>query len=294
MAGRALESSLLKYSAKEYFFRAALCHLCVDALNAQHAIGRYEEQYPGFADSREAKLVKVNFILVFVCFMGLAFLMVFKTSLCCTLKLICASLCCNICTGLIFVPSARNKKKYLHMYNIASFGIGIYSTYDGSFRVFFCQYIFLHFFLFLLFQTHFLFFAPKTLMKNAAGLEQSCRGSGCWGLHQWGQVFRHSLKTWFMVHWHSPQDYEANPRWRRALLKCSINPIFLSLWTTFQFLPKLIACKKKPKKRTVVKKIEFISWILMQFTGCVLIFSYVIAFFFVFVYFVQCYCKVSM
>ena len=59
VAASALESSLLKYSAKEYFFRAALCHLCVDSLNAQHAVQRYEEQYPAFADSREAKLVKV-------------------------------------------------------------------------------------------------------------------------------------------------------------------------------------------------------------------------------------------
>ena len=60
MAASALESSLLKYSAKEYFFRAALCHLCVDSLNAQHALHRYEEQYPAFADSREAKLIKVH------------------------------------------------------------------------------------------------------------------------------------------------------------------------------------------------------------------------------------------
>ncbi|XP_040580813.1 alpha-soluble NSF attachment protein isoform X1 [Lepeophtheirus salmonis] len=58
VAKSALESSLLKYSAKEYFFRASLCHLCVDALNAQHAIQRYEEQYPAFADSRESKLIK--------------------------------------------------------------------------------------------------------------------------------------------------------------------------------------------------------------------------------------------
>ena len=59
VAASALESSLLKYSAKEYFFRSALCHLCVDSLNAQHAVQRYEEQYPAFSDSREAKLVKV-------------------------------------------------------------------------------------------------------------------------------------------------------------------------------------------------------------------------------------------
>jgi len=58
VAGDALESSLLKYSAKEHFFRATLCHLCVDALNATHAIQKYEEMYPAFGDSREAKLVK--------------------------------------------------------------------------------------------------------------------------------------------------------------------------------------------------------------------------------------------
>lgn len=58
VAASALESSLLKYSAKEYFFCASLCHMCVDSLNAQHAIHRYEEQYPAFSDSREAKLIK--------------------------------------------------------------------------------------------------------------------------------------------------------------------------------------------------------------------------------------------
>lgn len=35
VAGNCIESSLLKYSAKEYFFRAALCHLCKDLLDAQ-------------------------------------------------------------------------------------------------------------------------------------------------------------------------------------------------------------------------------------------------------------------
>ncbi|RWS18983.1 protein required for fusion of vesicles in vesicular transport: alpha-SNAP-like protein, partial [Leptotrombidium deliense] len=35
VASSCIENSLLKYSAKEYFFRAALCHLCVDLLNAQ-------------------------------------------------------------------------------------------------------------------------------------------------------------------------------------------------------------------------------------------------------------------
>lgn len=60
VASNSLESTLLKYSAKEYFFRAALCHLCVDVLNAQHALERYQELYPAFQDSREYKLLKVR------------------------------------------------------------------------------------------------------------------------------------------------------------------------------------------------------------------------------------------
>lgn len=35
VAANCIESALLKYSAKEYFFRAALCHMCVDLLNSQ-------------------------------------------------------------------------------------------------------------------------------------------------------------------------------------------------------------------------------------------------------------------
>lgn len=55
-----LDSSLLKYSAKEYFFRSALCHMSVDLLNAQHALEKYAQQYPAFQDSREFKLIKVS------------------------------------------------------------------------------------------------------------------------------------------------------------------------------------------------------------------------------------------
>lgn len=31
----AMDSPLLKYSAKDYFFKAALCHFCIDMLNAK-------------------------------------------------------------------------------------------------------------------------------------------------------------------------------------------------------------------------------------------------------------------
>ncbi|XP_042210554.1 alpha-soluble NSF attachment protein-like isoform X2 [Homarus americanus] len=58
VATSSLESSLLKYSAKEYMFRAALCHMCIDLTNAKIAVVKYEEMYPAFQDSRECKLIK--------------------------------------------------------------------------------------------------------------------------------------------------------------------------------------------------------------------------------------------
>ncbi|NXS58543.1 SNAA protein, partial [Brachypteracias leptosomus] len=54
----AMDSPLLKYSAKEHFFRAALCHFCIDMLNAKLAVQKYEEMFPAFTDSRECKLIK--------------------------------------------------------------------------------------------------------------------------------------------------------------------------------------------------------------------------------------------
>lgn len=54
----AMDSTLLKYSAKDYFFKAALCHFCIDVGNAKIALTKYEEMFPAFSDSRECKLVK--------------------------------------------------------------------------------------------------------------------------------------------------------------------------------------------------------------------------------------------
>ncbi|XP_014677665.1 PREDICTED: alpha-soluble NSF attachment protein-like [Priapulus caudatus] len=53
-----IDSTLLKWGAKEHFFRAALCHMCVDVLNGQHALNRYEEMFPAFIDSRECTFLK--------------------------------------------------------------------------------------------------------------------------------------------------------------------------------------------------------------------------------------------
>ncbi|KAI1720942.1 soluble NSF attachment protein, SNAP domain-containing protein [Ditylenchus destructor] len=48
----------LKYAAKTHFFQALLCYLCIDLLDTQRALARYEELSPSFTDSRECKFVK--------------------------------------------------------------------------------------------------------------------------------------------------------------------------------------------------------------------------------------------
>uniref|UniRef100_A0A8C2WSP5 Beta-soluble NSF attachment protein n=1 Tax=Cyclopterus lumpus TaxID=8103 RepID=A0A8C2WSP5_CYCLU len=58
VAMNTMDNPLLKYNAKEYFFKASLCHFIVDELNAKLAIEKYEEMFPAFSDSRELKLLK--------------------------------------------------------------------------------------------------------------------------------------------------------------------------------------------------------------------------------------------
>jgi len=58
VASNACESNLLKYSAKDYFFKAAICHFCQDTQATRSAIERYEEQFPSFADTREYELLQ--------------------------------------------------------------------------------------------------------------------------------------------------------------------------------------------------------------------------------------------
>uniref|UniRef100_A0AAY4CHK6 Beta-soluble NSF attachment protein n=1 Tax=Denticeps clupeoides TaxID=299321 RepID=A0AAY4CHK6_9TELE len=58
VATNTMDNPLLKYNAKEYFFKAALCHFIVDELNAKLAIEKYEGMFPAFSDSRECKLLK--------------------------------------------------------------------------------------------------------------------------------------------------------------------------------------------------------------------------------------------
>uniref|UniRef100_A0A673JIU3 N-ethylmaleimide-sensitive factor attachment protein, alpha a n=1 Tax=Sinocyclocheilus rhinocerous TaxID=307959 RepID=A0A673JIU3_9TELE len=54
-----MDTTLLRYGAKDHLFKAALCHFCVDMLNCKLAVQKYEEMYPAFSDARECKLLTI-------------------------------------------------------------------------------------------------------------------------------------------------------------------------------------------------------------------------------------------
>ena len=59
MASTAINNTLLRYGAKDHYFRAVLCRMCHDIQDASNSLNKYEEQFPAFADSREYKLLQV-------------------------------------------------------------------------------------------------------------------------------------------------------------------------------------------------------------------------------------------
>ena len=62
----AMDNTLLKYSAKDHFFKAVLCHLCIDQLNGQLALNKFKDMQPAFADSRECKFLEVRVLWITV------------------------------------------------------------------------------------------------------------------------------------------------------------------------------------------------------------------------------------
>ena len=55
-----MDNKLLCYSAKDHFFRAAICRMCVEVDDAATNVQKYEDMFPSFSDSRECKLLKVR------------------------------------------------------------------------------------------------------------------------------------------------------------------------------------------------------------------------------------------
>eukprot|EP00117_Sycon_ciliatum_P035313 scpid73375/ scgid26800/ Alpha-soluble NSF attachment protein; N-ethylmaleimide-sensitive factor attachment protein alpha len=57
-ATTALDNTLLKWSAKDYLFKASILNMCVDPLRGAGALDKYQGLYPAFNDSREGKFVQ--------------------------------------------------------------------------------------------------------------------------------------------------------------------------------------------------------------------------------------------
>jgi len=58
IATTSLDNSLLKFTVKELFLKAGLCHLCTgDLVSAKKALEKYEEMDPGFSNQRECKFL---------------------------------------------------------------------------------------------------------------------------------------------------------------------------------------------------------------------------------------------
>lgn len=59
VAASSLDVALLKWSVKDYFFQAGLCHLASnDMVAARRAIDKYQDQDVSFSDTRECALLK--------------------------------------------------------------------------------------------------------------------------------------------------------------------------------------------------------------------------------------------
>jgi alpha-soluble NSF attachment protein len=59
ISAKSIDNNLLKWSVKDYLFRAGLCHLALgDFVGAKRAIDKYEEMDQSFASSREGKFLR--------------------------------------------------------------------------------------------------------------------------------------------------------------------------------------------------------------------------------------------
>jgi alpha-soluble NSF attachment protein len=53
-----LKTPILQYNAKDNLFKAGLCHLCIDLMNAKHALDLYLDKYPAFETSMQYGFLK--------------------------------------------------------------------------------------------------------------------------------------------------------------------------------------------------------------------------------------------
>lgn len=55
-----MDNQLLRYGAKDYFFKAAICRMCQDIEDADVNLAKYKDIFPAFGDTREFKLCQVK------------------------------------------------------------------------------------------------------------------------------------------------------------------------------------------------------------------------------------------
>jgi alpha-soluble NSF attachment protein len=58
VATTSLDNNLTKYSAKQYFLHAGLCHMCRDVVTARKSVERYKDMDSSFVQSRECQLLQ--------------------------------------------------------------------------------------------------------------------------------------------------------------------------------------------------------------------------------------------
>lgn len=58
VAQQSINNNLMRYSVKEYFLKAGICHLATkDMISTQRALEKYRDMDPGFASQREHQLL---------------------------------------------------------------------------------------------------------------------------------------------------------------------------------------------------------------------------------------------
>jgi len=60
VAANSIDNNLLKWSAREYYFKATLCYMCIDIQSgeARNKLASYQEAFPSFIGSRENTLLE--------------------------------------------------------------------------------------------------------------------------------------------------------------------------------------------------------------------------------------------
>lgn len=83
IASQSIDNNLLKWSVKDYFLRAGLCHLAKgDVVAAERAVEKYMDMDATFSSQRECKFLQVlcPLLLSFISFYALVLFYIYSIS----------------------------------------------------------------------------------------------------------------------------------------------------------------------------------------------------------------------